>query len=173
MRCKNIFTNGFNFLYIIEWILGEKISKLIVAITSKDTGEVAERWQFDVEIFSSKKVPVTKKSSTTDENTPSTTSTNSAEPPVKPKNKAPEEIQAEIQAIIRQITASVTFLPVLEGNYTFNVLVYADNNAEVPSEWIDSDPKEIKDAEQVKLRSFSTNSHKVDTLVSYRLNTDY
>jgi len=88
-----------------------------------------------------------------------------AEPPLE---KTEKEIQAEIQAIFRQITASVTFLPQLDGNCTFNVLVYADADSEVPLEWGDSDSKEIKDAERVQLRSFSTNSHKVDTLVSYR-----
>jgi mitotic spindle assembly checkpoint protein MAD2 len=36
-------------------------------------------------------------------------------------------------------------------------------------EWGDSDAKEIKNAEKVQLRSFSTANHKVDTLVSYRL----
>lgn len=62
----------------------------------------------------------------------------------------------------------MTFLPQLDGNCTFNVLVYADADSEVPLEWGDSDAKDIKDAERVQLRSFSTNSHKVDTLVSYR-----
>ena len=35
-------------------------------------------------------------------------------------------------------------------------------------EWGDSDAKEIANGEKVQLRSFSTGSHKVDTLVSYR-----
>lgn len=56
----------------------------------------------------------------------------------------------------------------LDGNCTFNVLVYADQDSEVPLEWGDSDAKDIQDAERVQLRSFSTNNHKVDTLVSYR-----
>ncbi|CAM9020447.1 unnamed protein product [Wickerhamomyces anomalus] len=137
----------------IRWVVGDKISKLIVAIISKDTGEVVERWQFDVQVFEDTKEEL---------NNP------------KPQHdKSKEEIQKEIQAIIRQITASVTFLPTLEtGDYTFNVLVYADANAKVPSEWIDSDSKEIKGGEKVKFKSFSTNGHKVDTLVSYRLNED-
>lgn len=83
--------------------------------------------------------------------------------------KTEAQVQEEIQAIFRQITASVTFLPMLDGNCTFNVLVYADADSEVPLEWGDSDAKEIKNAEKVQLRSFSTTSHKVDTLVSYRL----
>lgn len=83
--------------------------------------------------------------------------------------KTEKEIQDEVQAIFRQITASVTFLPVLDGDCTFNVLVYADADSEVPMEWGDSDAKEIKDAEKVQLRSFSTNNHRVETLVSYRL----
>ena len=82
--------------------------------------------------------------------------------------KTEKEIQDEIQSIFRQITASVTFLPQLDGNCTFNVLVYADADSDVPLEWGDSDSKEIKDGEKVQLRSFSTSNHKVDTLVSYR-----
>lgn len=38
--------------------------------------------------------------------------------------KAEKEIMNEIQAIIRQITATVTFLPLLEDPCTFDLLVY-------------------------------------------------
>ena len=31
-----------------RWMTGGKISKLVVVITSKETGEHVERWQFDV-----------------------------------------------------------------------------------------------------------------------------
>lgn len=86
-----------------------------------------------------------------------------------PSEKTEAQIQKEIQAIFKQITASVTFLPVLDGNCTFNVLVYADADSDVPIEWCDSDAKEIQDGEKVQLRSFSTSNHKVDTMVSYRL----
>ena len=113
----------------------------------------------------------------------------------------------EIQAIMRQITASVSFLPMLDTackiyiyiylffpfklnemilNYwiiklaqqthtiiflgTFNILAYTDKDAVVPTEWVDSDPKYItRNAEQVKLRSFSTSVHKVDAMVAYRV----
>lgn len=87
----------------------------------------------------------------------------------EPSEKSEPEIQQEIQSLFRQITASVTFLPMLDGNCTFNVLVYADADSEVPLEWGDSDAKEVKNAEKVMLRSFSTNNHKIDTVVSYRL----
>lgn len=85
------------------------------------------------------------------------------------QQKTDEDIQKEIQALFRQITGSVTFLPMLDGNCTFNVLVYADADSEVPLEWGDSDAKEVKNAEKVMLRSFSTNNHRIDTQVSYRL----
>jgi mitotic spindle assembly checkpoint protein MAD2 len=38
-----------------EWMLGQKISKLVIVITSKETGEHVERWQFDVQINKEKK----------------------------------------------------------------------------------------------------------------------
>jgi len=141
----------------LGWVVGDKISKLIVAIISKDTGDVVERWQFDLHVF--------------DPSQPQIETATAGS--VQNHEKTKEEIQKEIQAIIRQITASVTFLPTLEtGDYTFNVLVYADANAKVPSEWIDSDSKEIQGGEKVKFKSFSTNGHKVDTLVSYKLNNE-
>lgn len=37
--------------HLHKWIEEGKISKLVIAIVSKDTLEVLERWQFDVEIF--------------------------------------------------------------------------------------------------------------------------
>ncbi|KAL9125681.1 MAG: hypothetical protein Q9217_005153 [Psora testacea] len=151
-----------------KWMTGSKISKLVVAIASKETGETVERWQFDVQIVnkgSKKHSPKGSRKPGDEENAAPTEVT---EPP--PPEKSEKEIQIEIQSIFRQITASVTFLPQLDaGNCTFNVLVYADADSEVPMEWGDSDAKEIENGEKVQLRSFSTSNHRVDTLVSYRL----
>ncbi|KAE8167703.1 DNA-binding protein [Aspergillus tamarii] len=147
-----------------KWMMGGKISKLVVVITDKETGEHVERWQFDVEIFGKRSKSTKSQASGDKENA----GPENADPQ-GPVEKTEKEIQDEIQAIFRQITASVTFLPVLDGDCTFNVLVYADADSEVPVEWGDSDAKEIKNAEKVQLRSFSTNNHRVETLVSYRL----
>ncbi|EAS34611.2 HORMA domain-containing protein [Coccidioides immitis RS] len=147
-----------------KWMLGGKISKLVVVITDKETGEHVERWQFDVEIFSKGPRSKSSEKKADKENASPTDMSASAQP-----EKSEKQIQEEIQAIFRQITASVTFLPMLDGNCTFNVLVYADADSEVPLEWGDSDAKEIKNGEKVQLRSFSTDSHRVDTMVSYRL----
>ncbi|KAF3038550.1 Mitotic spindle checkpoint component mad2 [Didymella keratinophila] len=145
-----------------EWMYGGKITKLVVVITSKETGEHVERWQFDVQIFGKNAKAKTSAASTDQENS-------LPESSEVPEEKTEAEIQAEIQSVFRQITASVTFLPMLDGNCTFNVLVYADADSDVPLEWGDSDAKEIKNGEKVQLRSFSSSNHRVDTLVSYRL----
>ncbi|KAL0465185.1 mitotic spindle checkpoint component MAD2 [Neurospora intermedia] len=160
-----------------KWMVGGKISKLVIVITDKDTGEHVERWQFDVQIFSKAAQPKAKSqpaSSTTDDNQNQSPNENAAasttaSTPAPPLDKTEAEIQAEIAAIFRQITASVTFLPQLSGDCTFNVLVYADADSDVPVEWGDSDAKEIANGERVQLRGFSTTNHRVDTLVSYRL----
>lgn len=149
-----------------KWMQKSKISKLVIVITSKETGEHVERWQFSVDIFndsaskssSKSKAGAGDKENSTPAETAAATET----------DKSETEIQQEIQALFRQITASVSFLPMLDGNCTFNVLVYADADSEVPLEWGDSDAKEVKNAEKVMLRSFSTNSHRIDTVVSYR-----
>ena len=168
-----------------KWMTGGKISKLVVVISSKETGEHVERWQFDGQIFNrpSKKAaskdtakPPDKENAAPMQASPphsiyaiSPTNLESRDTPEPPPEKTEKEIQLEIQSIFRQITASVTFLPQLDaGNCTFNVLVYADADSEVPIEWGDSDAKEIENGEKVQLRSFSTSNHRVDTLVSYR-----
>ncbi|KAI1826267.1 mitotic spindle checkpoint component mad2 [Xylaria intraflava] len=150
-----------------RWMQHGKISKLVIVITDKDTGEHVERWQFDVDILSTgkkSKSTATATATATDQENSRSKDAGGNDPP-----KTEAEIQAEIAALFRQITASVTFLPQLVGDCTFNVLVYADADSEVPVEWGDSDAKEIADGERVQLRGFSTSNHRVETLVSYRL----
>ncbi|KAK8007652.1 hypothetical protein PG989_001642 [Apiospora arundinis] len=157
-----------------RWMQHGKISKLVIVITDKETGEHVERWQFDVDIFNkdAKKSKSSKsKSAAAAPTEPEGGDENNAagKKVVADTNKTEEEIQDEIRALFRQITATVTFLPQLQSTYTFNVLVYADADSEVPVEWGDSDAKEIANGEKVQLRSFSTTNHRVETLVSYRV----
>ena len=78
------------------------------------------------------------------------------------KQKSHKEIQGEIQAIIRQITASITFLPLLDEPCAFDLLVYTDEAAAVPRAWEESDPRYIANGStEVRLRSFTTSIHKV------------
>ena len=77
--------------------------------------------------------------------------------------KSEKEISGEIQAIIRQICASVTFLPLLEAQSTFDILLYTDSELEVPLAWEETDPQYIKNAESVRLRSFDTKVWRVQS----------
>ncbi|KAJ1667876.1 Mitotic spindle checkpoint component mad2 [Coemansia sp. RSA 1813] len=136
-----------------EWLAAGKINKLVLAVNSRETRETLERWQFDIQL-------VQEDSESADK---------LAAPPPPKSEKA---LRMEIQAIFRQIAASVSFLPIIEEKCTFNILVYADSDAEVPTTWTDSDPLHIKNAEQVRLRSFSTDAHRVEAMVAYRRDTD-
>merc|ERR1711964_452777 len=106
-----------------------------------ECGQTLERWTFSIETDGEK-------------------AQNGAE-------KAQSEITREIQAIIRQITASVTFLPLLEEACQFELLVYTDKDTAVPQEWEETDAKLIVDAEEVRLRTFTTKIHKVESMVAY------
>jgi mitotic spindle assembly checkpoint protein MAD2 len=146
-----------------KWMLLQKISNLVVVVTGKESGDVLERWQFDIALT---KPPSSKPSSSTaDENAPTTAST----PSPQAAEPTDEQIQSQIRALFRQITASVTFLPELSEPATFNVLVYASADSDVPIDWGDSDAREIDGGEKVQLRSFSTANHRVDAIVSYRM----
>ncbi|KNB46008.1 hypothetical protein JH06_0434 [Blastocystis sp. subtype 4] len=116
------------------WLESNDLRSLIICIYGIDSQRVLERWSFVVE--TDREVAESNGSITREKDVPT--------------------IQKEIQAIIRQITASVTFLPLLDEPCTFEILVYTNRDAEVPLKWEDSDPHFIPNAETVKLRSFST-----------------
>eukprot|EP01036_Dinobryon_divergens_P029827 gene29827-38983_t len=139
-----------------EWLLNKSVQKLILVIKDIESKETMERWVFDCDcnvqsenINNLNKLPQSSSS-----------------------NKTAKEVTQEIQAIMRQITASVTFLPLLSERCCFDLLVYADKAATVPVSWEESDPCFIANAEQVRLRSFNTTIHKVDLSVSYRVGDD-
>ena len=102
---------------LAEWLTKGEVQKLVVVITGVESREVLERWVFNID---------------TDK---------TALAPGVTRVKAHKEIQGEIQAIIRQVTACVTFLPLLEEACSFDLLVYADTAAKVPAAWEESDPK--------------------------------
>lgn len=137
---------------IRKWIYGKKIAKLVVVIASKSSGDSVERWEFDISIL------------------------NTEEDGSAPVEKPIQVIQKEIQTIIRQITSSVTYLPILDDEeYTFNVLVHTDGNnnpQNVPLEWCDTngDTKTLSgNVESVSFTNFSTAVHQVGTSVKYKL----
>ena len=129
------------------WLIDRSVQKLVVVIAGQESGKTLERWVFDVR---ADKLP------------------DGASVEARPE----KELTSEIQAIIRQITASVTFLPLLDEACTFDLLVYTDTDVNVPSAWEESDPKYIAKSEEVKLRSFTTKIHKVDAAVSYLAEDD-
>ncbi|KAI9567878.1 spindle assembly checkpoint protein [Boletus coccyginus] len=131
-----------------KWLLTGSVTQLVLAIISKDTRLPLERWVFDVNLV---EPPV-----------------DSAEPqPPKPES----EIQAEIRYILKQIVSTVTFLPIIDDPTVFNILAYTHDSADVPAdEWVDTDPLAIEasKSQQVKLRSFSTDVHRIEAMVAYR-----
>ncbi|KAL3622768.1 hypothetical protein CASFOL_033376 [Castilleja foliolosa] len=113
-------------------------------LVKQDSGEVLERWNFSIE-----------------------TDSEVVEKGVS-REKSAKEIMREIQAIMRQIASSITYLPCLDEPCIFDVLAYTDKDCVALFTWIQSDPKLIANPQMVKLHSFDTKIHKVDTLVSYK-----
>ena len=50
----------------------------------------------------------------------------------------------------------------------FDILVYTDKDLEVPELWDESGACMISNSQEVKLRSFTTSIHKVDSMVAYK-----
>uniref|UniRef100_A0A2R9B6M1 HORMA domain-containing protein n=1 Tax=Pan paniscus TaxID=9597 RepID=A0A2R9B6M1_PANPA len=75
----------------------------------------------------------------------------------------------EIRSVIRQITATVTFLPLLEVSCSFDLLIYTDKDLVVPEKWEESGSQFITNSEEVCLCSFTTTIHKVNSMVAYKI----
>ncbi|XP_078170269.1 mitotic spindle checkpoint protein MAD2-like isoform X1 [Carex rostrata] len=127
-----------------EWLEAGKLQRVVLVIMSKATGEVLERWNFNIE-----------------------TDAEVVEKGIM-KEKCDKEIMREIQAIMRQIASCITYLPCLDETCVFDVLAYTDKDTTVPISWVESDAKLINNPQMVKLHSFNTKIHKVDPIVSYK-----
>lgn len=172
-----------------SWLTDGDVQRLVVVVTGIDSGETLERWQFNVcveeeeeedggsgaggvEVSSmtgnnndenvSHNIAITRKYSSGGDNTKTMMKG------ARRASKTVKEVHDEIQAIIRQITASVTFLPLLNEPCSFDLLIYTNKTASVPQKWADSDPRYIMNSQEVKLRSFTTSFHKVDSMVTYK-----
>ncbi|XP_059162159.1 mitotic spindle assembly checkpoint protein MAD2A-like, partial [Physella acuta] len=125
------------------WLTDMTVAKLVVVIKDISNNEVVERWQFDIQC-----------DKTVTDNTI--------------REVSHKEIQDGIRAVIRQITASVTFLPLLESTCSFDILVYTDKDLEVPAQWSETGPHLIYNSEEVRLKSFSTSIHTVNAGVAFK-----
>lgn len=126
------------------WLEAKVVHQVVLVISSVDTKETLERWEFHIQ------------------------SDNEMTTESKPKTKELSDIQNEIKSVIRQIVASVTYLPILETACAFDLLIYTNKNAKLPQKWADTSPLLIEDSEMVRLKSFSTSVHTVDTAVCYK-----
>ncbi|XP_059216059.1 mitotic spindle assembly checkpoint protein MAD2A isoform X2 [Stomoxys calcitrans] len=134
-----------------EWLSKNMINKISMVITNAHTKEVLECWDFkmNAEIGDG---------DTTD-------------PQKLTSSKDLKRIQNEIRDVMRQISATVTYLPLLDCICTFDVMIHTLQTCNIPESWDETGPAFIQNAQSVQLRSFSTGLHKVDTVVNYKMSS--
>lgn len=132
-----------------DWLANNELEKISMIITNAHTKETLECWDFKLQ-----SEPV-------------------EDPNVDPKNptssKELKRIQQEIRDVMRQISATVSYLPLLDCICTFDVLIYTKRDCDVPENWNETEGVVISNSQSVQLRSFSTGLHKVDTVVNYKM----
>ncbi|XP_017883910.1 mitotic spindle assembly checkpoint protein MAD2A [Ceratina calcarata] len=138
---------------IQEWLIQRKVRKITLVITNVNTKEVLEKWDFVVSYEG-------QVSNGTNDSTKNELS--------DVGRKDVKSIQKEIREVIRQITGTVSFLPLLDCLCSFDVLTYTVPDCNIPNEWDETQPVFIANSQEVQLRSFSTSIHKMDTIVSYK-----
>lgn len=132
-----------------EWMSKNELDKVSLVITNAHSKEVLECWEFQVQ---------TEKNENSDPNNPTA-------------NKELKRIQQEIGSVMRQISATVSYLPLLDCICSFDILIHTIKDCELPEKWNETNDVSIQNPQQVKLRSFSTGLHQVDTVVNYKLST--
>ncbi|XP_068149375.1 mitotic spindle assembly checkpoint protein MAD2A [Drosophila tropicalis] len=134
-----------------EWLSKNMTNKISMVITNAHTKEVLECWEFKMQA----ELGDGKDSSG---DLMKTTS-----------SKELARIQNEIRDVMRQISATVSYLPLLDCICAFDVMIHTLENTEIPKEWDETGEVSIQNAQAVKLRSFSTGLHKVETVVNYKM----
>ncbi|XP_023016755.1 mitotic arrest deficient 2 [Leptinotarsa decemlineata] len=127
-----------------DWLIERTVNKIAVVITNVKTLEVMERWDFKVEYEGD---------------------TNDSE---QVSEKPLKQIKNEIRDVLKQIASSVAYLPLLDCLCSFDIQIYTKSDVKLPEEWAEAQPANIKNAQSVKMRSFTTNIHKMETVVTYK-----
>ncbi|XP_017771351.1 PREDICTED: mitotic spindle assembly checkpoint protein MAD2A [Nicrophorus vespilloides] len=126
------------------WLVDRAVKKIALVISNVRTLDVMERWDFNVEY----------EGDTTD-------GAQTSEKPLK-------QIKNEIRDVLKQIASSVAYLPLLDCLCSFDIQIYTNDNVKLPTEWADTEPAHIKNAQCVKMRTFNTQIHKLETMVTYK-----
>jgi mitotic spindle assembly checkpoint protein MAD2 len=79
------------------------------------------------------------------------------------------DVEIEIRNVLKAIVTSDGFLPTLEDPTVFNILAYS-KAADIPGDWEETHLHGVEQeaSDNVKLRDFSTNIHKIGLAVAYR-----
>ena len=128
-----------------EFLLCRNIDKLTIEITNVFTKSTVEKWDFCIECDRDFSID-------------------------QEVEADQEEIQKGIRSVIRQIIATISVLPFLDGVFTFDLLLYTDKNTALPSnKWEDAKPQFLGTGEQLKFPTVATGIHNVGTMVSYKV----
>lgn len=139
-----------------EWLAQNKVEKFSLIVSNVHSKEVLECWDFKVD------------AEPLDQNE----SPNPIDPNTKTSSKELKKIQGEIGAVMRQIAATISYLPLLECVCSFDLLIHCEKELDIPTNWNETDGISIKNSQVVNLKAFSTGLHKVETVVSYRMSDD-
>lgn len=137
-------------LIFSEWIINKKVSKLSLIIVNVANKEVLECWDFNVQY----------------EDGDTALSKEKGE---QVGSKDLKKIQQEIRDVMLQVAATISYLPFLDCRCSFDVLIHAKTDCDIPEKWTEAEPIAISNAQNVQLKSFSTSLHKMETVVSYKL----
>jgi len=128
------------------WIEDSKLNQVVLVVKGCESDETLERWSFEIEKSEELKKGKTK-----------------VEADIK-------EIQKGIKDVVKQIVSTVTFLPAIEEPVMFDLLFYCVAGVDLENWDPNSSHLITGDSDSVKLRSWSSKIHTVNTAVTFKTN---
>lgn len=154
-----IFERSSSSCHFAEWVATNLVEKISLIITNAHSREVLECWEFKVE----------NEGNENDSKVSNGDAINNTDPKNPTSSKDLHRIQLEIRDVMRQISATITYLPLLDCICSFDILLHTLNGCEIPENFNETADVQIQNAQAVELKSFSTGLHKMQTIVNYKM----
>uniref|UniRef100_A0A1B0CE88 HORMA domain-containing protein n=1 Tax=Lutzomyia longipalpis TaxID=7200 RepID=A0A1B0CE88_LUTLO len=128
-----------------DWIAENKVEKISLVIKNSHTAEMLEFWDFKID-NENENIPTKDGQEVT-------------------SSKDLKRIQNKIRYVLRQLSATVSFLPPLDCICSFDILIYTHKYTKIPEQW-----ENTEGVQSFQLKSYSTGLHQLSTVINYKMN---
>lgn len=144
-----------------EWLLNDQIKQMVVVLLDADDGHVIERWVFEPKVTTTYVFIILRKiyllalliiNQSINRRTSA---------------RVASQMDRELSAVMKDVVTP-TFLPPLEKQTVFDILVYTKDEVEILEGWDSTHPHAVEDGEYDMMKGLIAPNHHVGMSVAYR-----